>query len=51
MGKLIEEFYLCPDCGFKMSVWRIPGRQRERFHKKWLFCVNCNEDKNFIKAD
>jgi hypothetical protein len=53
MGKniksMIEETYKCPDCDYSFPVWRKKGNKRKSEHKKWLFCIKCEKDKNFIK--
>lgn len=51
MTQLVEEIYACPDCDFKHLVWRRVGREKERLHKKWLYCVVCGDDKNFTKTE
>lgn len=50
MNNIQEEFYSCPDCGFVLQIWRKKGRFRGKGHQKWLFCVECNEMKNFTKV-
>lgn len=45
------EYYACPDCGFTLDIWRKPGSCKNKNHLKFLFCINCNEEKNFVKKD
>jgi len=49
-SKMVEEIYRCPDCDFKFNIWRKKGRRRSNDHIKSLFCVQCNEQKQFIRA-
>jgi len=49
MKSMVQEIYECPDCGYTFPVWRSRGGIREMAHQKWLFCVKCGMDKDFVK--
>ena len=40
----------CPECGLHMTVPRKKGGQRERNHRKWMYCIKCKEEKNFMEV-
>lgn len=47
--KLIDETYVCPICGWPFTVWRRSDQLRARNHKKRLYCLNCNKNRDFIR--
>lgn len=50
MGYEIHDFY-CIACGQKgMPLARKNGKQRERFHRKKLYCLNCKTEVNHIEC-
>lgn len=40
----------CPECGLRMTVPRKKGGQREKGHLKRIFCIKCQDYKNFIEV-
>ena len=46
----IHDFY-CPDCNFKYSLPRSKGKLKEKGHLKKLYCLICQEEKNFIECN
>ena len=52
MGKeiVLHSFY-CMKCGNKaMELFRKRGFQHERFHRKKLFCIYCQQEVNHIEC-
>jgi len=49
--KLVSEVYICPDCGYRFTVQRKVGERRSINHLKKLYCLNCNEEKNFLREE
>ena len=46
----ISNFY-CEVCGTKgIPIPRNKGKQRESFHKKKLYCLNCKMETNHIEC-
>jgi hypothetical protein len=48
---LHEEIYECPSCLYRYPVFRNHARQKERSHRKWLYCPRCIDFKNFKKVE
>ena len=54
MGKRIKnkehhDFY-CLKCGNKgIPLMRARGREREKFHRKKLYCIHCKEEVNHME--
>lgn len=52
-NRRIRECYIstmvCPKCGCVMFVPRKPRQERERNHKKKLWCPQCMKEVNFIE--
>ena len=45
-----HEFY-CPICGnVTIPVFRKKGSQREKFHRKLLYCYHCKKDVNTVEV-
>lgn len=40
----------CPECGLRMTVPRKKGGQRERNHRKKMYCICCKCEQNFIEV-
>lgn len=40
----------CPECNSAMMVPRIQGRNREKFHKKTLWCPVCKKKQIMIEV-
>lgn len=50
MGYVEHEFY-CIKCGKRgIPLSRKTGFQKERFHRKKLFCLYCKEEVNHIEC-
>ena len=49
--KLIDETYVCSDCGWKYTIWRRASNKRAVGHLKWLFCLKCNKSRNFLREE
>lgn len=45
----IHDFY-CPRCGNRNISLPRPKRQREKFHRKMLYCFTCKKETNHIEC-
>ena len=53
MGKArtVEHNFYCIACGNKgIPLARKMGKQREKFHRKKLFCLTCGKEVNHIEC-
>ena len=41
---------ICSECGFKMTIPRRIGAQREKYHIKDLYCVKCKNITKYIEV-
>lgn len=49
--KMEYHSFYCIECGSKgLDIPRKTGLQKEKFHKKKLFCFNCNKEVNHIEC-
>jgi len=40
---------ICPVCRNKMLIPRNKGKQREKGHRKNMWCYICHEERNFVE--
>jgi len=51
MRNYIESTLYCMNCGGKaMPIQRKAGRQKEKFHRKKLYCWHCKQEVNHIEC-
>ena len=49
--KTVEHEFYCLKCGKKgLPVLRKQGYQKEKFHRKKLYCIHCHEEVNHIEV-
>lgn len=49
--KTVFNYFYCPSCGrLGYELPRPRGRQREKFHKKNLYCPHCKKTLNMIEC-
>jgi ribosomal protein S27AE len=52
-NRRIRECYIstmvCPKCGNVTFVPRKPRQEREKYHRKKLWCPYCKTERNFIE--
>lgn len=47
----VEHDFYCINCGKKgMPLARKTGKQKEKFHRKKLYCLNCKTEVNHIEC-
>ena len=47
----VEHDFYCINCGKKgMPLARKTGKQKEKFHRKRLYCLNCKTEVNHIEC-
>lgn len=49
MSSVIQTKLVCPECGNVFPIMRKAEKQKERFHRKWLFCIECKKVTNHIE--
>lgn len=50
-GKVVEHSFYCIRCGNKgIPLQRKVGYQREKLHRKKLWCPTCNEEINHVEC-
>lgn len=51
MARMIEHEFYCVKCGNKgIPLMRQKGYQHERYHRKKLFCLTCQQEVNHIEC-
>ena len=50
MTKTIQTTLICPECGTRFPIMRRLGKQKEQFHRKWLYCYRCKKETNHIEG-
>jgi hypothetical protein len=49
-SKTNEHWFFCVKCGAKTPLARKRGQQKEKFHRKKLWCYHCKEEINHIEC-
>ena len=47
--RVTQSGLICPECGNTFTIWRRTASQREKYHKKYLYCAKCNKVTNHIE--
>ena len=51
MASTIEHQFYCIKCGKRgIPLARKRGAQREKYHRKKLFCLNCQQEVNHVEC-
>lgn len=46
---IVISHFICPECGIDIPLPRKRNKQRQREHKKFLYCPRCMKKRNFTE--